>query len=265
MPMILCRRRLASRLAFALLLGIGFLAVSAALEAQSLVGSRVSLERQNEVAREHGFVLLRTPADVFDFVQRGILVGVDGNSDYELSDEVSYPYARPEVKTFVERLGQEYRARCGERLVVTSLTRPITRQPRNASEISVHPTGMALDLRRSDRSSCRSWLEKTLLGLEGQGLVEATREHFPPHYHVTVFPSPYLQNLDDGTSASAQAVARRAVLRRGDSARRHAVAAVSHKRSRAHHHRSVTQVRRASTTRTNRQRANQLPAVAKAR
>ena len=61
--------------------------------------------------------------------------------------------------------------------------------------ISVHPTGMAADLRRSDSSGCRQWLETVLLDLEGKGVIEATREQYPPHYHVAVFPNPYLQYL----------------------------------------------------------------------
>ena len=162
-------------------------------------GSHESLLRQNEEAREHDFTYLRTSADVRDYAQQGLLVRLAGNADYELAgDEVSFPYARPEVKTFVERLSGQYRDACGERLVVTSLTRPITRQPPNASTISVHPTGMAIDLRRSDSSGCRQWLETVLLDLEGKGVLEATREQYPPHYHVAVFPNPYLQYVASG-------------------------------------------------------------------
>ena len=75
--------------------------------------------------------------------------------------------------------------------MVTSLTRPTTRQPRNASPLSVHPTGMAVDLRRSWSYSCRRWLESTLLYLEGRGVLEAAREKRPPHYHIALFPKPY--------------------------------------------------------------------------
>src|SRR4051794_17602549 len=182
---------------------------AAPLLAQSLLGSHESLLRQNQEAREHDFTYLRTSADVRDFAQQGLLVRLPGNSDYELAtDEVSFPYARPEVKTFVERLSEQYRAACGERLVVTSLTRPITRQPPNASVISVHPTGMAADLRRSDSSGCRQWLETVLLDLENKGVIEATREQYPPHYHVAVFPNPYLQYLASGEALPEIQVAR---------------------------------------------------------
>lgn len=172
-------------LAFALAL-----MVSAGLRAQSLDGSRTSLVLQNVGAAEEGFSYLRTASQVEEFVELGLLVKLPGNADYELAG-VSFPYARDEVKRFVERLGRQYRTECGEPLVVTSLTRPIARQPRNASELSVHPTGMAVDLRRSDRASCRRWLEETLLWLESKGVVEATRERWPPHYHISVFGTPY--------------------------------------------------------------------------
>ncbi|HEX6903400.1 MAG TPA: DUF5715 family protein [Thermoanaerobaculia bacterium] len=175
------------------------LAVAAAphLTAQSLLGSRSSMLRQNEAAREHDYSYLRTSSDVYRFVDRGLLVKLRGNSDYALaSGYVSFPYARPEVKLFVERLSDQYREACGEKLVVTSLTRPMDRQPANASHLSVHPTGMALDLRRSSRASCRQWLEATLLLLEEKSVLEATREKHPPHYHVSLFPNQYLRYLD---------------------------------------------------------------------
>lgn len=166
------------------------------LDAQSLRGSRASLARQNRQAKLHDYTYLRHPADVQRFVQAGYLVRIQGNADYELA-RVSFPYARPEVKVFLERLGQQYHAACGEKLVVTSLIRPTTRQPRNASPLSVHPTGMALDLRRSSRPACRNWLERVLLDLERRGTLEATRENRPPHYHVALFPRPYMSYIGE--------------------------------------------------------------------
>ncbi|HVS01111.1 MAG TPA: DUF5715 family protein [Thermoanaerobaculia bacterium] len=159
-------------------------------EAQSLAGSRSSMLRQSAAAQQHEYTYLRTSSDVYRFVNRGLLVRLSGNSNYRVGP-VSFPYARPEVKTFVERLSRQYRSACGEKLVVTSLTRPLTRQPANASHLSVHPTGMALDLRRSQRSKCRAWLEDTLLTLEDRGVLEATKENHPPHYHVSLYPSSY--------------------------------------------------------------------------
>ncbi len=188
--------------------GLLLLAAVPAPEAQSLAGSKVSMVRQNRMAREHDYTYLRTSSEVREFASRGLLVRVTGNSNFRVVD-VSFPYARSEVKTFIERLAQQYKSACRERLVVTSLTRPTTRQPRNASPLSVHPTGMAVDLRRSSRPACRAWLEKNLLALEGKGVLEATRENHPPHYHVTLYPQPYMRYLasrgvDSGVQVAAK-------------------------------------------------------------
>jgi hypothetical protein len=196
-PLPLLRSALLSTTTLSLALSVLATAAGSPAAAQSLDGSRASLLRQNLGAQQEGLTYLRTSRDVQDAVQRGLLVPLTGNADYSLAtDEVSFPVARAEVKAFVEQLAHHYRAACGEPLVVTSATRPITRQPRNASEISVHPTGIAVDLRRSDRGSCRRYLETTLLSLEGKGLIEATREHWPAHYHVAVFAEPNLRYLD---------------------------------------------------------------------
>jgi hypothetical protein len=162
------------------------------VDGQSLRGSLNSVTRQYRTAQQHDFTFLTSGPRIDAFVEKGYLIRIPGDANYSLAN-VSYPFARPEVKLFVERLAAQYRAACGERLVVTSLTRPRNRQPSNASRRSVHPTGMAVDIRRSNQRSCRAWIEKTLLSLESQGVLEATRERWPPHYHVAVFPQPYAQ------------------------------------------------------------------------
>ncbi len=171
------------------------------LSAQSLRGSRASLDRQVAEARRHDFTHLTGAAQVRRFVDAGLLVHVAGNRDYTLVD-VSFPFARPEVRLFIERLASQYREACGERLVVTSLTRPLSHQPRNASDRSVHPTGMAIDL-RLPAGRCRRWLEGVLLSLEARGVLEATRERRPPHYHVAVYPKPYAAYVRELTARTA--------------------------------------------------------------
>jgi len=177
------------------------LAWPSATRAQSLKGSPVSLDRQNSVAREHDFTFIATGKRLQAFASNGWLVRVNAGRHVELHG-VSYPYARPEVSLFVERLGAQYHTACGERMVVTSLTRPTSAQPRNASDRSVHPTGMALDVRYSSSASCRRWLEGVLLDLERAGVIEATRERRPPHYHIAVFPRQY-QGYVDGLARAA--------------------------------------------------------------
>lgn len=157
---------------------------------QSLRGSSKSLDLQNQVAEEHDFTYIDTPERVRYFASQGWLVRVSPTRNFQLH-AVSFPFARPEVALFIERLSRQYRVACGEQLVITSLTRPTERQPRNASDRSVHPTGMAVDLRYSGNRNCRAWLERVLGELEQTRVLEATRERYPPHYHVAIFPNQY--------------------------------------------------------------------------
>src|SRR5690606_38840909 len=156
----------------------------------SLLGSSASLDLQNRQAEFLDYTYLSGRQDLRRFVEAGILVPLDGGGDYRLSN-VSHKVARPEVRLFVERLSAQHVGACGEPLVVTSLTRPRSEQPRNASTRSVHPTGMALDLRIPRAAECRRWLESTLLALERSRVLEVTRERRPPHYHVALFPTSY--------------------------------------------------------------------------
>ena len=167
------------------------LLTAAPVFAGELGGSRRSLIRQHRIAKKNEYKFLRTAAEVREWVRQERLVTFTTSANYVLSNEVSFPYARPAVKMFIERLAAQYRAATGERLVVTSLTRPINEQPENASALSVHPAGMAADLRIPASARNRRWLERTLLGLEDQAVLDVTRERHPKHYHVAVFPDQY--------------------------------------------------------------------------
>lgn len=181
--------------------------------AQSLRGSPRSLDIQNQMARLHGYTYLADAGQLKRFVEGGYLVRVRGNRDFRVDKHVSFPYAREAVRTFLRRLGAQYHSACNQPLVVTSLTRPHTHQPQNASSESVHPTGMAVDLRFSRHARCRAWLEPVLLSLERQGILEATREKWPPHYHVVVFPDhyeKYVASLSSPEEPAAQSTAQAA-------------------------------------------------------
>jgi hypothetical protein len=156
----------------------------------SLRGSPLSMERQHRVAVDAGLTFVGTLEEMELLAQEGHLVPIQGGPDYEVMDWV-FPYALPVVHTFVERFAAQYVDACGEPLVVTSLTRPFSEQPRNAHQLSVHPAGMAIDLRIPQNSVCREFLESALLEKEEAGLLDITRERAPPHYHIAVFPEPY--------------------------------------------------------------------------
>jgi len=173
-------------------------------QAAELGGSLTSMKQQYSVALEQQYTFLRTPAQVREYVAKGRLEELSGNADYALY-KVSFPYARREVRMLVERVAADYRAAVGGMLVVTSLTRPDALQPRNAHQLSVHPAGMAVDFRVPDDPTSRQWLEKTLLWMEKEGLIDATRERHPPHYHVAVFPEPFLAYAKKRDAADAVA------------------------------------------------------------
>jgi hypothetical protein len=163
---------------------------AAPADAQSLSGSRASIDRMYNHARSNDITFYRTGTGVRGGARAGNLVRMSGNDDYQLSG-VSYPYVLSSTRTFVQRLGAQYREVCGEKLVITSGIRPTTLRLANSTDRSVHPTGMAIDIRRPRGGRCLLWLRETLLYLENQGVIEATEERRPPHFHVAVFPSPY--------------------------------------------------------------------------
>jgi hypothetical protein len=136
-----------------------------------------------------GLDFYETATQVRRAVVRGELVALPGNANYTVSN-VRTPYVRPQTKSFITDLAVDYRRACGEPMVVTSATRPMSRKLANSSSLTVHPTGMAVDLRRPS-GRCLTWLRKTLLAAERRGAIEATEERRPPHFHVAVLPVRY--------------------------------------------------------------------------
>jgi hypothetical protein len=161
-----------------------------AARADGLRGSPSSMAHQHRVAVDEDYSFLRRPQDVQKLASAGALVPIVENEHLALS-KVSYPYARPEVRDFVERFAARYNEATGTRLVVTSLTRPASVQPRNAHKLSVHPAGMAVDLRIPADSAARAFIERSLLEMEKAGALDVTRERSPAHYHIAVFAEAY--------------------------------------------------------------------------
>jgi len=161
-----------------------------AAQAQTLKGSAASIDKQYRAAVASGYTFVNNARSVQNYIRPGQLERVSPGAHVELHD-VSYPFAAPATRAFLGRLSQQYHNSCGEKLTVTSLLRPRDRQPSNSVARSVHPSGMAMDLRIPKTQKCRIWLENTLLSLEKQHVVDVTRERYPPHYHVAVFSKNY--------------------------------------------------------------------------
>jgi hypothetical protein len=158
----------------------------------TLRGSIGSMKRQNGLARAAGLEFVDTRAEQRRLAAAGALVPLPGNADYGLRSGARPLVARRETRAMVERVASGYRAACGEKLIVTSATRAASNQPSNSHPLSVHPAGVALDLRVSRSARCRRALEEILLGMEADGLLDVTREYYPPHYHVAVFVDRYV-------------------------------------------------------------------------
>ncbi|MCR4279153.1 MAG: DUF5715 family protein [Candidatus Zambryskibacteria bacterium] len=181
------------------LLVIAFVsALTVSLEGQVLKGSKAVMKKQFNHAKGLGLSRAQTEKELRKLVEEGALVEVSGNRNYSLF-EVSFRYTLPEVKLFIERLSEQSRSACKDGLEVSDLSRPLDRQPWNASPLSVHPAGMAVDFRiprikgtRKVNTRCNAWLRRTLVSIEnGSGVIDATQEHNVPHYHVAVFPDKY--------------------------------------------------------------------------
>jgi len=155
-----------------------------------LRGSKASVQKMWDFAVDHGLTFYRTPGDIDQAVAAGKLVQLTGDSTYELSRGVGFSYATKEARQFVLGFAPQYRAACGTPLMVTSAARQTSRQPRNANPYSVHPTGIAIDIRRPPAGPCQRWVRGALAQLEDQGLVEATEERHPVHLHVAVLTVP---------------------------------------------------------------------------
>ena len=126
----------------------------------------------------------KTSKAIYQAVDAGELVPIGVTSDLFL-DRVAYPFVLPKTRAVVAVFAARYHAACGEPLIVTSAVRPRSEQPRNASPKSVHPTGMAVDFRRPT-GPCLTFMRKELLSMEKLGLLEATEERHPVHFHIAV-------------------------------------------------------------------------------
>jgi hypothetical protein len=160
--------------------------LSGGLAAQSLRGSQEGVDHLYLVARASGLQFYATVSSARRAVAAGEFVELSGNDDYAVKGRMQLPYATAETRAYIEHLAAEYHSACGERLTVTSALRPMSRRPRNGSVKSVHPTGIAFDVRKPKRRMCRDWLRQLLLQHEREGAIEATEEFHPPHFHIVV-------------------------------------------------------------------------------
>jgi LysM repeat protein len=177
-------------------------------EPESLRGSKASVEKMYDFAESHRYPFYLTPTTLDSAIARGKLVPLTGDANYELTRGVGFSYATVEAREFITQFAPQYLAACGAPLTVTSAARPMSRQPRNANPHSVHPTGIAVDIRRPYAGPCLTWVRSALAELETRGFVEATEEHHPAHLHLAVLRTPgarfTLPDLTNGVRVARQ-------------------------------------------------------------
>ena len=160
----------------------------ATLGAQTLRGSRAAVDRAFHTAKRRELPFVRSRREIERRAAEGDYVRLSATRNVRLKG-VTTPYVRPLTRSFLSTFAARYQQSCGEPLVVTSAMRPTSIRLVNSTAKSVHPTGMALDL-RAPGGSCRGWMRRELLAYERRGVVDATEERHPAHFHVVVYRAP---------------------------------------------------------------------------
>ncbi len=108
-------------------------------------------------------------------------------------------YLRPWSRLFLDRLSNQFRARFGKQLRITSLIRTAAYQKslgrRNSNAASAfgekrssHLTGASLDISKKGMTRAqREWLRRVLTSLKRKGYLFAVEEFQQPNFHIMVY------------------------------------------------------------------------------
>lgn len=151
----------------------------------SLVGGcQTTSEQQFQYALKQNLTPVTTAAEYADRIARGQFVRLEGPHLLVLAKR---PYALPSTVAFMMELSAAYHATgCGQ-VIVKDAVRLVSERPPNGSIHSVHPSGMAVDIRvRYIKPACADWLRMYVRQKEAVGAVDATHELHPEHLHIVV-------------------------------------------------------------------------------
>ena len=151
----------------------------------SLVGGcQTTSEQQMQYAKGRQIPLMTTVAQYEERKATGHFVPFEGPYLLVLAKR---PYALPSTVAFVTQMSVAYNAAGCGKLVVRDALRLTTERPKNGSIHSVHPAGMAIDIRvKYIKSECADWLRSYFRLKEAAGKVDGTHELEPEHLHVVV-------------------------------------------------------------------------------
>jgi len=168
--------------------------------ASSLRATPESQIIQNQLADQDNLSRMRDEAMVRRFARAGLLVRVPHRTRYYYTHNIppQYRYLRPWAKLFLDRLGQQYYARFGKPLRVTSLVRTVALQqaigrrnpnaaPAYGPKRSSHLTGATLDISKVGMTDVEvDWMRQVLSSLSQDGCVYAIEEFNQATFHVMV-------------------------------------------------------------------------------
>jgi hypothetical protein len=168
---------------------------------------------QNRKADAEDLSRMADLAMVRRFARLGLLQTVPASSPtYALLGPSALRYLRPWARLFLKRLSEQFHARFGARLRVTSLTRTVAYQRRlrgrngNAApavgeERSSHLTGASLDISKRFMTTRQiDWMRRVLHSLAEANHLHAVEEFAQPTFHVMVHRS-YLDYVRLRTAA----------------------------------------------------------------
>jgi uncharacterized protein YcbK (DUF882 family) len=197
---------------------IACLSVVATVSAASLRATSSSQLVQNQRADEDQLSRMEGSAMTARWVRLQLLEAVPAKTSgyYLHAVRVQNRYLRPWTRLFLSRLSNQYRAKFGKQLRVTSLLRTAeyqrSLQGRNGNAASpegpkrsAHLTGASLDISKKGMTGTeRQWLRRVLTSLRGNGYIYAIEEYQQPVFHILVHRTyaDYVDRKSGSTSAS---------------------------------------------------------------
>ena len=157
----------------------------------SLVGGcYTTSEQQRSFALSKGLPLASNEAEYRALIANGTFVRLESGPYLQVL--AGRPYVRAETAQFVQQMAQSYSgAGCG-RMIVIGAGRLTTEIYENSSPFTVHPFGMAVDIRTNARfgisTTCADWLRAYAKEKEAELLADGTHELDPEHLHLVVVP-----------------------------------------------------------------------------
>ena len=168
-----------------------------------MLGSRESLERQNEKTEAEGLERIEDEDDLADRIARKMLVPVPASLALTVNGNLSesHRYCRPWTARFLADLARSHAAEFHRPLEVSSAVRTVEYQKRlmgingNAAAaegdiVSPHLTGATIDIAKSGLSRQEvGWMRSRLLALEQAGKIDVEEEFQQACFHITVYKS----------------------------------------------------------------------------